>query len=84
VEKILQDYPLPVLGLAVFACVCVMVALHGRAVHWQQKAHEHEGHHHRFKASHSSLAVRQPPSRALCSITSGGSSLMNCSGIAGP
>ena len=57
-QKILQDYPLPILGLAVFTCVCVMVALHGRAGYWQKLATEHQSHHHRYKASHSSLAVR--------------------------
>ena len=57
-QKVLQDYPLPILGLAVFTCVCVMVALHGRAGYWQKLAHEHQSHHHRYKASHSSLAVR--------------------------
>jgi hypothetical protein len=57
-QKILQDYPLPILGLAVFTCVCIMVALHGRAGYWQKLATEHQSHHHRYKASHSSLAVR--------------------------
>lgn len=56
-EKLLQDYPLPVFGLAIFLCICIMVALHGRAGYWQKLASEHEGHHHRYKASHSSLAV---------------------------
>jgi hypothetical protein len=70
-QKILQDYPLPILGLAVFTCVCIMVALHGRAGYWQKLATEHQSHHHRYKASHSSLAVRVPcqpcsnPSRSV-------------------
>ncbi len=56
-QAVLQEYAVPIAGLSLFLCVCVMVALHGRAGYWQKQAAEHQGHHHRFKASHSSLQV---------------------------